>query len=491
VRAADPGACLTEQSVVELVAGRLTGASLESARRHLDACDECRTLVAEVYKYEAEPRDSRLSATAAPTRVEVPRPHPVAGDAAPRALERTRLGRYAIEELLGEGGMGRVYRARDTQLGRPVALKLVRGGDPEHSGQLATRLMREAQAMARLSHPNVVNVYDAGTLEGQLFVAMELVPGATLAVWVREPRPWREILARFIEAGRGLAAAHEAGIVHRDFKPANVFLGSDGRVRVGDFGLARLHEELESTSRPAPAARDIAATSQAETNLTQTGVAIGTPAYMAPEQFRGATADARTDQFSFCVALYRALYGVHAFAAAGLADLAGAVTAGKVQPPPAGTAVPPRLFRVLRRGLSVAPDDRYASMAVLLMELERVPRRTWSRRTQIAAGAGVGLVIAAAVAAGGALWRRPPTFAPRAIVATVSPADASPAPATEPRAGDRTIAAPTAPTAATVSAGAAPRVVRPTRTTRPKRVRPRTPPAPLGQGKDGLKDFGD
>lgn len=297
-------------------------------------------------------------------------------------LERgTSIGRYIVLDRIGEGGMGIVYAAHDPELERKVALKLLR---PDRTGAAAEqhriRLQREAQAIARLSHPNVVAVYDAGSLGNQVFVAMEFVEGRTLRQWLAEGRrSWREIVEVFTAAGRGLAAAHAAGLVHRDFKPDNVLLGHDGRVRVVDFGLARPVGDTESE---AVAAEEASSGSGGllDTPLTEWGVALGTPAYMAPEQLRGQGADARSDQFSFCVALWEALYGQKPFPGKGLREILAAEGRGELREPPAGTGVPARLLPILRRGLAASPEARYPGMEELLHGLEHDPgaaRRKW------------------------------------------------------------------------------------------------------------------
>ena len=218
------------------------------------------------------------------------------------------LGRYVIEELIGAGGMGVVYRARDPDLGRAVAIKLL--GRVRSDWQWRARLLREAQAMARLAHPNVVTVYDVGLAHDGLFVAMEYVEGVTLRRWLAEPRARHEIVAAFAGAGRGLHAAHLAGLVHRDFKPDNVLMASDGRARVTDFGLARW-EAAEATDAAADAAPGDR--SAAPVGLTVDDAVMGTPGYMAPEQYAGTAVDARTDQFAFTCALYEALHGQRPF----------------------------------------------------------------------------------------------------------------------------------------------------------------------------------
>jgi eukaryotic-like serine/threonine-protein kinase len=295
------------------------------------------------------------------------------------------LGRYQIGEQLGSGAMGVVLSATDPALGRKVALKLVRP-DPASDGAAARqRLLREAQAMARLDHPNVVTVYEVGTAFDHVFVAMEHIDGCNLADWLKQSRrSQREIIDTFAAAGRGLAAAHAAGIVHRDFKPANVLVSTDGRVRVADFGLAT------TPVAPAPAAPP----ADVPIGITATGALLGTPAYMSPEQHEARPADARADQFSFCAALYEALYGELPFEGEGYLAYAHNVIAGALRPAPRRSRVSSRLRRILLRGLSTDPDRRYASMRALLADLDRAMSAT---RRRIALGAA-GLVGAGAIA---------------------------------------------------------------------------------------------
>ncbi|MBA3396255.1 MAG: serine/threonine protein kinase [Deltaproteobacteria bacterium] len=219
-------------------------------------------------------------------------------DSATRLPHGGALGRYVIKDVLGSGGMGVVYRAHDPELGRLVALKVVRPGKGEGTkSESRGRLVREAQAMARVAHPNVIVVHDAGSIGDDVFVAMELVDGEDLGSWQTTPHPWREVVDVYLQAARGLAAAHRAGLVHRDFKPANTLVGRDGRVRVLDFGLARTLDG-DSLAETAPAGAGVAVTA-----LTQTGAVMGTPQFMSPEQHLGKLADARSDQFSLCVAV--------------------------------------------------------------------------------------------------------------------------------------------------------------------------------------------
>jgi len=305
------------------------------------------------------------------------------------------VGRYVILERIGSGGMGVVYAAWDRDLDRRVAIKLLHATHgPQHTKGQA-RLLREAQAMARLAHPNVCTVHEVGSYQGHLYVAMELIEGQTFGQWRRErARPWRELVAVLHQAGRGLAAAHHQGLVHRDFKPENVLVGRDGRVRVVDFGLARSKSEtarLESSAE----IELLLGNDSTSIKLTETGALAGTPAYMAPEQFRGHAPDARSDQFSFCVTLWEALYDQRPFAGETRAQLAMAVCKGELREPPPRD-VPAFLRRALRRGLSLHEEDRFPSMDALLAAIDRDPGRT--RRRVLAVG--LGAVAIAALSAG-------------------------------------------------------------------------------------------
>ncbi|MCW5808316.1 MAG: serine/threonine protein kinase, partial [Deltaproteobacteria bacterium] len=297
-----------------------------------------------------------------------------AADAAP-----ARLGRYHIARRLGEGGMGVVYAARDPELGRTVAIKRVREKLAVGSG-LRDRLRREAQALARLNHPNVVSAYDVGVEDGQLFVVMQYVDGVSLEAWLKKHTPDPAgVVALFVQAGRGLAAAHTAGLVHRDFKPSNVLVEADGTVRVTDFGLARVSDLSDETSTGGGAADSLG------TSMTR-GDLVGTPAYMAPEQFLGGPITGATDQFGFCVALWEALAGARPFAGEDLDELRAAVVAGAI-PPERGRGLPRSIERILRRGLAVSPQDRYADMGELLDELVPPKRTRWLLGAAVVVGA--------------------------------------------------------------------------------------------------------
>jgi tetratricopeptide (TPR) repeat protein/predicted Ser/Thr protein kinase len=292
-------------------------------------------------------------------------------------------GRFKIARVLGEGGMGTVYVARDAMLGRNVAIKV------HHAAGGARRLRREAVAMAKLAHPNVVTVFEVGDLAGRPFVVMEYITGTTLRAWLATPRSVREILAMLIAAGEGLAAAHDAGLVHRDVKPENVLIGVDGRARVGDFGLAR---ELDSKDELRVPAGDTIA--DLRTPVTQTGTVMGTPAYMSPEQFAGAPIDARADQFAFCVTAWEALWNERPFAGTSFAQIHAAIALGTRRPAPATPKVPVRVRVALERGLAVDPADRFPTMHALLDAMRPLAHR---RRRWLAAGGALAIAAAAAL----------------------------------------------------------------------------------------------
>lgn len=354
------------------------------------------------------------------------------------------LGRYQVLRRVGEGGMGVVYEAKDRELGRTVALKVLRraGSGAGHRARRA-RLAREAQTMAKLAHENLVPVFDVGELAGDLFVAMELVEGVDLARWLGEaPRGWREVVQVFLQAARGLDAAHRAGVIHRDFKPSNVMVGKHGRVRVLDFGLARDEGEggegregggnggderaIVGEKQRAGAARDahesgsglgalgsgddarpIAGGTGA---LTEAGAVLGTPAYLAPAQLRGEVADAQSDQYAFAVSLREALTGALPFSAGEIAarrarpDGADAETAAAmampVPPWPARSSseLPRQLRKLVDRAMAPAPAARFGSMAEVIVALEDVLAAAWRRRIAVVATASA---VAVAVVASG------------------------------------------------------------------------------------------
>jgi hypothetical protein len=312
------------------------------------------------------------------------------------------IGGYELQHVLGEGGMGVVWCAHDPLLDRTIAIKVLKSKDV--AAAMRTRLLREAQAMAAIKHPNVLTVHRVGTEVDRDYIVMELVDGGPLDHWLAFGPPDAEVMEALLAAGRGLAAAHAAGLVHRDFKPNNVLRSKDGRVLVTDFGLARgLGEDwtapvgatgsLDPDARVTPSSRD----NVLDAALTRTGALIGTPAYMAPEQFTGAEPDPRTDQFAYCVTVWQALTGARPFHGRTLDELRQAANQGV-------TAVIAQLDKqmrsVLTRGLDPDPAKRWPDMATLLRELERAGRPPKPRWPWIAGGVAVAVAaIAIAIAA--------------------------------------------------------------------------------------------
>jgi tetratricopeptide (TPR) repeat protein len=370
--------CPNADSILAFVEGALSETQRLALVVHLDACESCLSLVGGAAGGSISLESRRSSGV--------------------RLAKGTSVGRYILLDLVGSGGMGDVYEAYDPKLGRRVAIKVM--SDRVALPASAARFTREAQAIARLSHPNVVAIYDAGEFGDRVYLAMEFVEGRTLTEWLAaEPHTSGQIRDVFLAAGRGLAAAHEAGLVHRDFKPPNVMVGRDGSVRVMDFGLAADMSEVgpteavtdETDGNLMPSSRTLA--------LTRGGVLLGTPLYMAPEQFEGRKTDARTDQFSFCVALYQALYESLPFEGDCLATLKENVCGGRVREPAPKTQSPTWLWKLLLRGLHVDREQRFPSMRALLKELARDPER---RRRQVM----VGVSLAALLLAGGAIGQQ-------------------------------------------------------------------------------------
>jgi tRNA A-37 threonylcarbamoyl transferase component Bud32 len=359
-----PLACPDENALAAFAEGRLAGSAHDVLEAHLDACAACLAIVCEIVRsaedIAAVDPDGTLTA-----------PLPPGEGSAPikltAAVRGARIGRYTLVKMIGQGGMGIVYAAEDTVLDRTVALKVLRSNplSTSQGGREArTRLLREARAMAKVSHPNVVTVHDAGEADGGVFIAMELVEGVTLSAWLRAAdRSWREVLTAFLAAGRGLAAAHAAKVIHRDFKPQNVLVNKSSRIAVTDFGLAVLppHAVLPELNARASAIE-----------LTQPGILLGTPSYMSPEQLAGEKVDARTDQFSFAVALYEGLYKEKPFAGKTIEELSENVARGVVRDVRSGAHanVPIALRRALVRALRPHPDERFPDMEALLRELE-------------------------------------------------------------------------------------------------------------------------
>jgi tetratricopeptide (TPR) repeat protein/tRNA A-37 threonylcarbamoyl transferase component Bud32 len=350
------------------------------------------------------------SSSYAPTLADGPEPEPGRADDGPDERELDQgapVGRYVVLDRIGVGGMGIIYRAYDPQLSRPVAIKVVKVARASNlkNDPAGARLMREAQAMAQLSHPNVLAVYDVGELDGDVFIAMEYVQGQTLQQWLDDgPHEWREIVDFFAQAARGLAAAHAAALVHRDFKPDNVLIGQEGRARVLDFGLALAsNEEIEPTEQLISDSGSSSGASPDESldsldglrsRLTQYGMVMGTPDYMAPEQHMGNPPDHRCDQFSFCVSLYRALFRRKPFEGETAKALAKAKIKGRLIEPPRDST-PRWVRRLIRKGLSPRPADRWENMDALLAVIDRHTGRRGLRWFVAASVLGVAVAVTA------------------------------------------------------------------------------------------------
>jgi tetratricopeptide (TPR) repeat protein len=355
--------CIDESTVVAFLAGDLPAVARSRVEDHVASCDACR----------------ELTTWAAADIVHASRPF--AGDAKNfigQIAPGSRIDRYQVLGAIGRGAMGEVYAAYHPDLDRRIALKVV-SESGAHAPERRARLLREARAIARLSHPNVVAVHDAGTFGDRVYIAMEFIAGETMDVWLRsKQRTVGEITDVFVAAGRGLAAAHAAGIIHRDFKPQNVMVGKDGSVRVMDFGLARLAEEPVETTDPDAGSDDDVSPQPA--TVTKTGALVGTLAYMAPEQFRHEPPDARADQFSFCVAFHEALHGQRPALSHLKATVAAAdgETSGAARP----SGAPAWLRAVIARGLSHDRDRRFRSMDALLAAIARgrtrIRRAVWT-----------------------------------------------------------------------------------------------------------------
>lgn len=377
------------------------------------------------------------------------------------ATTEHRLGRYAVVATLGEGGMGVVYKAHDPELDRHVALKLLKPSNSAGRDELVVRLQREARSMAKLSHPNVVTVYDVGMHEGSLYVAMELVQGGTLDTYVRESKPsLSEIVRCFRDVARALASAHDSGLVHRDLKPQNVLVSRDGIVKVSDFGLARSagsgserEEEIE-----------VDAVAFTSTAITRTGQIVGTPAYMAPEQFAGTKTDGRTDVFSFGIALYEALFGVRPFPGGSISELRANVLAGRRRPMPprpehdAGSRTAfEMVHKLLDQCLSALPSERPSMRALeLALEALRASLESASAKPSMAARArwaAIGVVVLAVVGVGLGLsspWRK------TAQVVTIAPVAVERPLVSQPASEPSVPVAPVAPAAAPAAASSEP-----------------------------------
>ncbi len=363
--------CLDEGEALAYHADTLSTATKRELEAHVGVCSACMEFLLALTSGRGE--------SAVPTAARASR-------AAPE-----KIANYTILEEVGSGAMGVIYAAYDLSLERRVALKVVRRVDEASS----IRILREAKAMARLNHPNVITIYGVHTLPGvEVAIAMEYMPGKNLRQWLSErPRmDWSSIRKVLLQAAAGLAAAHDAGLVHRDFKPDNLMLSDDGQTKVIDFGLVR-----SIGDSAVPSSNELPSSPSPFDTHTEDGACVGTPAYMAPEQLKDGTTDSRTDQFSFCVTLFEAIYGQRPFAGKSYRELRKNVAEGRLELPELPRGVPRAVKALLKRGLSIDPDQRFASMRDLITVLENATaERPWYRTVGFSAAAA-GVVILSAL----------------------------------------------------------------------------------------------
>lgn len=393
--------CPSDAVMAEFAQGLLAADQRRVVETHLDSCESCRVLVGGLIAVQSGPESPHLpdspdegSAETLDLIGDVSSPElaeALTDEPGPAGLT---LGRYVLRAELGRGGFGRIYAAYDPQLMRNVAIKLLHHHALHEQAQ--RRLLREARAVARFTHPNVVVIHDVGTyapgdrpysidsidsIDGAresptqaVFLVMELIEGPTLQTWLAEQtRPWPTVLEVFQQAAEGLAAAHVKGIVHRDFKPSNVMLDSNGVPRVLDFGLAAVDQDSVETKYPT---REALAEAIAHSRtLSREGVIMGTPGYMAPEQLWGRPVTPAADQFAFCVSLYQAFYQQSPFAGDAVEDRAANMMAGAIQAPSADSTVPAPLLTVLQRGLAREPTERFPDMRALIDALSASAQR--------------------------------------------------------------------------------------------------------------------
>ena len=375
--------CPSEDELVRMVEGALGDASLASIESHVDHCERCAAVIAGLGALAAG------SGGAGRARGGLAAGTGGAGGAmgSVGAAGGRVVGRYQLDRRIAAGGMGEVWAAWDPQLRREIAVKLVRP-DRADDGRERERLLREARALARLGHPNVLAVHDVGELDGEVFIATELVAGETLASRGGPSASWRELVRLYTQAARGLAAAHAAGLVHRDVKPSNLLLGADGRVRVADFGLA------VRSSAPSPVAATELPTDEVPVSITASGFIAGTPAYMAPEQRAGHPPDARADQYALCVSLVEALDGRRPVGELDRDALIAFISERRPREPELDA-----LCGVLARGLSIDPRRRFPDTGALADALERGGGGVGSG-VEVGGGVGVGSGVGSGSGAG-------------------------------------------------------------------------------------------
>ena len=381
-------ACPSDAELAAHVGGIHDAAEAEAVGVHLDGCADCRATVVALVRARGTADGARAAPTLGPGAT---------------------LGRYRLTRMIGAGAMGVVYAAHDPALDRAVAVKLMRAATAGDARALAERMVRESRLLARVSDPAVIAIHDVGEVDGQVYLAMELIEGTTLAGWSRaRPRTVDEVVAVLVRAGAGLVAAHAAGVIHRDFKPENVLVApSDAarptRVAVTDFGVARAAAGAEARG---------AGGRGGDVELTATGVAIGTPAYMAPEQLDGGEVDARVDVFAFGVTLWEAIYGARPFVATTVRGLRAAIARGAT---PAGSSSRGRVPRSVRAALArMIAEDRDARPSTMAAALAALGPPSARPGRALVLGAAV---LGAGVVAGAVLIARPSSVPPDACTA--------------------------------------------------------------------------
>ena len=379
---AEPDACPAEDVFMALLEGGMEGEARLALDAHIDRCAACTALMADLAELVASGGGREAVVVAGG-----------GGGAEPSKIG----GRYAIQRMVGRGGMGSVFEAFDESLGRKVAIKVLRADliEPERRQEHAARLLREARMLAAVYHPNVLNVYDVGMFEGQVYMAIQYIEGSTLREWIRETSPgWRLILEVYLKVGEGLAEAHKQGLVHRDIKPDNILMDPSGRAWLADFGLAcAIGAELVVE---AVADEDVVDDEAGllRSMVTRTGAVVGTPAYMAPEQHLAQDTDERTDQFSLAAAIFESLYQRRAFAGRTRLALKAAVCEGEVTSRPPGP-VPAPVYAVLRRALSTRPVARFETLSDFLVALRGAAEQAplWRRTLRVAAWMGLAVAV--------------------------------------------------------------------------------------------------
>lgn len=355
-------ACPDENTLVAFASGDLPISAASLVEEHLDGCAQCFALVAELAR--TDPDDSEQTRLLDVEKLPNPRAQPTANRPPP-----TQVGRYTVLHRIITDELGTIWAAQDRELGRRVALRLIDAAGPD-SEQRRGRLLREAQAAAKVSHPNVLAVHDSGASGDQVYIATELLDARPLGAWLRErQRTWSERLDVVLQVARGVAAAHAAGLLHRDLKPDNVLVDGEGRARLIDFGLARAASYARDEAPTMVRLADPDAPESLEQPWMQGGYMLGTPAYMAPELY-DSPGDARSDQFALCVLAFEVLFARRPWPVVSARAMRAAVTSGQAPVLEPRMGVPRWLGHVIVRGLDSDPRRRHPTVAAFVEAIE-------------------------------------------------------------------------------------------------------------------------